>query len=133
MGLHRGGGFRKLLGSAANLQHPTAKGFLLPVVSGSGGAGKSAVALLAAHAAQGLGLRTLLLDFDLQFGDMAQLMGVKKPLRIDEVLARPEHLAQLSCEGKAPRCWPLRSTWMPPRRWWRRRRRFWMPCESAST
>ncbi|WP_418865759.1 Flp pilus assembly protein CpaB [Senegalimassilia anaerobia] len=88
--------------SAANAQHPAAKGFLLPVVSGSGGAGKSAVALLAAHAAQGLGLRTLLLDFDLQFGDMAQLMGVKKPLRIDEVLARPERLGQLACEGKVP-------------------------------
>ena len=88
--------------SAANPQHPAAKGFLLPVVSGSGGAGKSAVALLAAHAAQGLGLRTLLLDFDLQFGDMAQLMGVKKPLRIDEVLARPERLAELSCEGRVP-------------------------------
>ena len=88
--------------SAANPQRPAAKGFLLPVVSGSGGAGKSAVALLAAHAAQGLGLRTLLLDFDLQFGDMAQLMGVKKPLRIDEVLARPERLAQLACEGKVP-------------------------------
>ena len=88
--------------SAANPQRPAAKGFLLPVVSGSGGAGKSAVALLAAHAAQGLGLRTLLLDFDLQFGDMAQLMGVKKPLRIDEVLARPERLAELSCEGKTP-------------------------------
>ena len=90
------------LASAANPQRPAAKGFLLPVVSGSGGAGKSAVALLAAHAAQGLGLRTLLLDFDLQFGDMAQLMGVKKPLRIDEVLARPERLAQLACEGKVP-------------------------------
>ena len=88
--------------SAANPQRPAAKGFLLPVVSGSGGAGKSAVALLAAHAAQGLGLRTLLLDFDLQFGDMAQLMGVKKPLRIDEVLARPERLAELSCKGRAP-------------------------------
>ena len=88
--------------STADSQHPAAKGFLLPVVSGSGGAGKSAVVLLAAHAAQGLGLRTLLLDFDLQFGDMAQLMGVKKPLRIDEVLARPERLAQLACEGKVP-------------------------------
>ena len=76
--------------STANAQHPAAKGFLLPVVSGSGGAGKSAVALLAAHAVQGLGLRTLLLDFDLQFGD------------IDEVLARPERLAQLACEGKVP-------------------------------
>lgn len=107
--------------SAANPQRPAAKGFLLPVVSGSGGAGKSAVALLAAHAAQGLGLRTLLLDFDLQFGDMAQLMGVKKPLRIDEVLARPERLAELSCEGT------------PPRRWLRRRRRFSMPCASVST
>ena len=77
-------------------------GFLFPVVSGSGGAGKSTVSVLSALFAQRMGYNTLLLDFDLQFGDMAQLMGVKKPLRIDEVLARPERLGQLACEGKVP-------------------------------
>lgn len=79
-----------------------AHGFLLPVVSGSGGAGKSAVALLAAHAAQRMGKSTLLLDFDLQFGDMAELMGVQNPLRIDEAIANSERLAGLQPQGNVP-------------------------------
>lgn len=78
------------------------RGFLLPVVSGSGGAGKSAVALLAAYAAQRLGKSTLLIDFDLQFGDMAELMGVQQPLRIDEVLANPGRLEGLKPQGTVP-------------------------------
>lgn len=79
-----------------------ARGFLLPVVSGSGGAGKSAVALLAAYASQRLGKSTLLVDFDLQFGDMAELMGVEHPLRIDEVLANPQRLEGLKPHGTTP-------------------------------
>ena len=78
------------------------RGFLLPVVSGSGGAGKSAVSLLAAHVAQHLGKSTLLIDFDLQFGDMAELMGVQQPLRIDEALANPGRLEGLQPQGGAP-------------------------------
>ena len=48
-----------------------------PVVSGSGGAGKSTVSVLSALIAQRMGYNTLLLDFDLQFGDAPALMGVQ--------------------------------------------------------
>lgn len=75
--------------------------FLMPVVSGSGGAGKSTVAVLLASLAQAMGYNTLLLDFDLQFGDMPELLGVESPLRIDDVLASPARLAQLrAADGK---------------------------------
>lgn len=76
--------------------------FLLPVVSGSGGAGKSTVAVLSALLAQRLGYNTLLLDFDLQFGDMPALLGVQNALGMDEVLAAPARLAQLTSEGSRP-------------------------------
>lgn len=76
--------------------------FLLPVVSGSGGAGKSTIAVLSALIAQGLGYNTLLLDFDLQFGDVPALLGVHNALSVDEVLAAPARLAQLKSEGARP-------------------------------
>ena len=59
-------------------------GFLMPIVSGSGGAGKSTVSALSALLCQRLGYRTLLLDFDLQFGDMPDLLGVERPPTVDE-------------------------------------------------
>ena len=74
--------------------------FVMPVVSGSGGAGKSAVAALGALISQRMGHRTLLLDYDLQFGDVAMMVGVEDPLRIDVALSRPDRLdAELSREG----------------------------------
>lgn len=69
---------------------------LLPIVSGSGGAGKSAVAAMLAVLAQQRGQKTLLLDFDLQFGDMREMLGQPDALGIDEVLENPARLAQLS-------------------------------------
>lgn len=77
-------------------------GFLLPVVSASGGCGKSAIALLSAYLLQAAGVNTLLLDFDLQFGDMAELAGVERPLRIDELLVQPSRLDALKSEGSVP-------------------------------
>lgn len=77
-------------------------GFLLPVVSGSGGAGKSTVAVLSALIAQRMGFNTLLLDFDLQFGDVPALMGVQNPLTVDDVLAAPARLDQLRSDGRQP-------------------------------
>lgn len=77
-------------------------GFLLPVVSGSGGAGKSTVAVVAALLAQRMGNNTLLLDFDLQFGDAPALMGARQPLAIDELLAAPARIEQLRSEGVSP-------------------------------
>lgn len=76
--------------------------FLLPVVSGSGGAGKSTVAVLAAVIARKLGYETLLLDFDLQFGDMREMLGVSDALAVDEGLAAPARLGHLVGEGGKP-------------------------------
>ena len=77
----------------AQLQAPAAgRAFMLTVVSGSGGAGKSAVSAIAALVACNAGHRTLLLDCDLQFGDVAGMVGARDPLRIDEALAHPDRL-----------------------------------------
>ena len=66
--------------------------FLVPVVSGSGGAGKSTVSVLGALMAAKMGFRTLLLDCDLQFGDVAAVLGASDALALDEALARPDML-----------------------------------------
>ena len=64
--------------------------FVMPIVSGSGGAGKSVVSVIGAYVAHEMGYRTLLIDYDLQFGDAALMAGIEKPLAIDEALERPE-------------------------------------------
>ena len=70
----------------------SSRAFVMPVVSGSGGAGKSAVSALGALISQRMGHRTLLLDYDLQFGDVASMVGVEDPLCVDVALARPDKL-----------------------------------------
>lgn len=60
---------------------------VVAVVSGSGGAGKSTVAVLSACLAVERGLRTLLIDGDLQFGDAADLLGAPDAPALDEVAA----------------------------------------------
>ena len=85
--------------SSASAHRPA---FVLPVVSGSGGAGKSTVAALSALFAQGLGYKTLLLDFDLQFGDMREMTGCATTLSVDEAIAAPNRLAQLLPDGLMP-------------------------------
>lgn len=80
---------------------PSAKAQLLPVVGGSGGVGKSTVAVMAALACCKRGLRTALLDFDLQFGDAADLLGEDEAVRLDELVATPDRVAALpSSPGK---------------------------------
>ena len=68
------------------------RAFILPVVSGSGGAGKSSVSVTSAFLAHLMGYRTLLLDYDLQFGDAAVLAGVQDPLTLDVAMSRPDLL-----------------------------------------
>lgn len=74
--------------------------FVLTVLSGSGGAGKSTVSAIAASLAAQRGHRTLLIDCDLQFGDMHRLMGVDDPLTLDDVLEDPEKLECLGAEDE---------------------------------
>lgn len=76
--------------------------FIMPIVSGSGGAGKSTIAALSALFARRFGYETLLLDFDLRFGDMRELLGVSEALTIDDVIAAPARLSQLKCDGPRP-------------------------------
>ena len=68
------------------------RAFVLTVVSGSGGAGKSAVSSIGALAANKMGFKTLLLDCDLQFGDIAEMVGARSPLPIDEAILHPERM-----------------------------------------
>lgn len=82
--------------SYAALQRSSGDALLLPIVSGSGGAGKSTIAVLSSLLAQRRGFKTLLLDFDLQFGDMREMTGQSEALGIDEVLADPARLTQLA-------------------------------------
>lgn len=76
--------------------------FLICVVSGSGGSGKSTIAALMACLAQAKGYSTLLLDYDLQFGDMAAVLGSESPYSVDEILETPARVETLSSEGLKP-------------------------------
>lgn len=84
-----------LPGKHSLLAPPTSnRAFVMTVVSGSGGAGKSAVSALAALVARNGGRKTLLLDCDLQFGDVAVMVGAKDPLCVDEAIEHPDRLEQ---------------------------------------
>lgn len=76
--------------------------FVLAVVSGSGGTGKSTVSLLSALYAQRLGKKTLLVDADLQFGDLKLLLGKEKSLEVGDLMANPERIKSLKPEGNVP-------------------------------
>ena len=73
-------------------QSPT---HIFPVVSASGGTGKSTIAALTALFAQGFGYRTVLVDADLQFGDMRFLFGDNQAPRIDELIQEPGRITRL--------------------------------------
>lgn len=71
------------------------EGFSLAVVSGSGGTGKSTIALACAMRCQELGLKTLVFDADLQFGDMAYLLGLDDSLSVMELYRHPQKIAKV--------------------------------------
>lgn len=66
------------------------KGTLVAVVSGSGGAGKSSVSTVMALLAARQKKRVLLLDYDLQFGDIAGMIAADNVLDIDTALEQSE-------------------------------------------
>ena len=77
-------------------------GHVISVVSGNGGVGKSTVASCLSVLLQERGLKTVIVDFDLQFGDAGFLLGVDDPLGIDELIAHPERAAQLRPKNGLP-------------------------------
>lgn len=67
---------------------PGSSGALISVVSGSGGSGKSTVAALLARQANRRGLRTALVDGDLQFGDLTTIAAASVSVPLDELVSR---------------------------------------------
>ena len=76
--------------------------FVMPIVSGSGGTGRSTLTALAGYLLQRNGLKTLIIDADLQFGDLHYLTGNQNPLRLDEVLDLVRRGEMTNSSGSAP-------------------------------
>lgn len=87
---------RRSAGSAAAGAGTGVGAYVLTVLSGSGGAGKSTVAAVAAHVAAAKGHRVLLLDADLQFGDLAYLLAADGAPTVDDALGDPSTLPGLA-------------------------------------
>lgn len=64
---------------SADASIPSRRAPVVCAVSGSGGCGKSTIVATMAHAASLLGLRAALLDLDLMFGNLYDLLGVDAP------------------------------------------------------
>lgn len=64
---------------AADALAPSHRAPVVCAVSGSGGCGKSTIVAVMAHAASLLGLRAAVLDLDLMFGNLYDLLGVDAP------------------------------------------------------
>ena len=91
--------------SAVTTETPSAatkRGFVLCVVSASGGVGKSTVSSLAALIAAGHGYRTVLIDADLQFGDVASMFGMDDAVSADKVIADPRLLEEATVQSGFP-------------------------------
>ena len=64
---------------AADASIPSRRAPVVCAVSGSGGCGKSTIVATMAHAASLLGLRAAVLDLDLMFGNLYDLLGADAP------------------------------------------------------
>lgn len=64
---------------SADASTPSRRAPVVCAVSGSGGCGKSTIVATMAHAASLLGLRAAVLDLDLMFGNLYDLLGVDAP------------------------------------------------------
>lgn len=64
---------------SADASNPSRRAPVVCAVSGSGGCGKSTIVATMAHAASLLGLRAAVLDLDLMFGNLYDLLGVDAP------------------------------------------------------
>ncbi len=80
----------------------TAKGYVLTVVGAGGGTGKSTIAALCACCSQESGRKTVIVDADLQFGDIAYLLGCTTPLHIDDLVDVPMRIEGMNREGRLP-------------------------------
>lgn len=80
---------------------PEGSGLVVSVMSGSGGAGKSTMAVLLAHRASARGSSCVLIDGDLQFGDLHHLLGCDGAPAV-EVVASDSSLLDTPAMRDAP-------------------------------
>lgn len=71
------------------------RAFYLPVIGASGGAGASTIAFLSALCSAQFGCKTLLIDFDLQFGDMVLYTRSDQVITLDELLDNPRRVREI--------------------------------------
>lgn len=76
--------------------------YVVAVVSGSGGTGKSTVAASLALMAHQQGRKTILVDADLQFGDAAYLLGIDDAPSIVNILEEPERISAMVATEELP-------------------------------
>lgn len=81
---------------------PEKRGFVVAVVSAAGGTGKSVVSMALGLLFQQAGFRSVLIDADVQSGDLHLLMGENDPLRSDVALSSPGRIAQLKPDADLP-------------------------------
>ena len=81
---------------------PAKESFVLSVVSGSGGSGKSSIAAMVACLSQATGAKTLVIDGDFQFGDEPWLLGRKAPFDLVELVRHGNRIGELGSEGGLP-------------------------------
>lgn len=77
-------------------------GFVVSVISGNGGVGKSTISVCLATLLQERGIRTALLDLDLQFGDVGFLLGTNEAFAVDELVAQPERVLRMEPKDGLP-------------------------------
>lgn len=87
--------FQRTLDEEEPMSAPKELAPVIAVVGGSGGVGRSTIALLAASLAAAEGIDTVLLEGDLQFGDMAFWLGLDDS---QPSLANPTFCEPIRCE-----------------------------------
>lgn len=92
------------------VSHANSECWIMSIFSGSGGAGKSTISAISAQLLSSLGYKTLLIDCDLQFGDLRNAFKNANCASIEQVVQHPEKmepLCELGSEGlcilQAPR------------------------------
>lgn len=98
---------------SADASIPSRRAPVVCAVSGSGGCGKSTIVATMAHAASLLGLRAAVLDLDLMFGNLYDLLGVDAPHDMATLiepsaagaLAEPDIVAASMCVAPGVTLW----------------------------
>jgi ActR/RegA family two-component response regulator len=88
------------------LTRPPGQGIVLTVISGSGGAGATSVALnLANEVGLMLSKPTLLVDMDMAYGSLASYLGLKGQYGLGHVLNRQNQIDERLIRSSGPRQW----------------------------